>query len=197
MKLLKKIQYNSPVVLTFAAVSLVALILNYLTRGASNRILFSVYRSSFLNPLTYIRLVGHVLGHSSYQHYMNNMLMFLVIGPVLEEKYGSISLLRAILITAVISGLVQMAFFPGSAILGASGIVFMMIVMSSLAGMQEGRIPLTLILVLLFYIGGEIINGLFQQDNISQMAHILGGICGAAIGFALERRRAGKPTNPL
>ena len=189
MRLLKKIQYNSPVVLTFAGLSLIALILGYVTGGASTALLFSVYRSSLLNPLTYVRLFCHVLGHSGYQHYIGNMMMILVIGPVLEEKYGSISLLRAILITAVVSGLIQFIFFPATAILGASGIVFMMIVLSSLAGMQEGRIPLTLILVVIFYIGGEVINGVFKQDNVSQMAHIIGGLCGAVIGFVMEKRR--------
>ena len=189
MFILRKIQYNSPVVLTFAGLSLAALILNYVTGGVTNRLLFSVYRSSLTDPLTYLRLFGHVLGHADYQHYMSNMLMILVVGPVLEEKYGSKALLRAILITAVISGLVQYFCFPGTAILGASGIVFMMIVLSSLAGMREGRIPLTLILVLIFYIGGEVLNGLFRQDNISQMGHIIGGLCGAVIGFVLEKGR--------
>jgi membrane associated rhomboid family serine protease len=193
MRFLKRIQYNSPVVLTFAGVSLIALILGYVTGGAVNTLLFSVYRSSPLNPLTYVRLFCHVLGHANYQHYIGNMLMILVIGPVLEEKYGSRSLLRAILITAVVSGLVQIIFFPSTAILGASGIVFMMIVLSSLAGAQEGRIPLTLILVVIFYIGGEVINGVFQQDNISQMAHIIGGLCGAVIGFILEKGRRRRP----
>ena len=79
------------------------------------------------------------------------------------------------------------------ALLGASGVVFMMIVLSSLAGAQEGRIPLTLILVVIFYIGGEVINGVFQQDNISQMAHIIGGLCGAVIGFILEKGRRRRP----
>ncbi len=189
MSFWKKIQYNSPVILSFAGLSLAALILNYITGGASNRVLFSVYRSSLLNPLTYVRLVTHVLGHSGYQHYINNMLMILVIGPGLEEKYGSIPLLKAIVITAVVSGLVQMIFFPHTAILGASGIVFMLIVMASLSGMQEGMIPLTLILVFVFYIGGEIISGLFTRDNISQMAHIIGGLSGAVLGYALERKR--------
>ena len=193
MRFLKRIQYNSPVVLTFAGVSLIALILGYVTGGAVNTLLFSVYRSSPLNPLTYVRLFCHVLGHANYQHYIGNMLMILVIGPVLEEKYGSRSLLRAILITAVVSGLVQIIFFPSTAILGASGIVFMMIVLSSLAGAQEGRIPLTLILVVIFYIGGEVINGVFQQDNISQMAHIIGGLCGAVIGSILEKGRRRRP----
>ena len=181
-----KIQFNAPVVLSFAGLSLVALILGYITGGSSNTVLFSVYRSSFANPLTYIRLVTHILGHSGYEHYINNMLMLLVIGPAMEEKYGSRELLRAIVITAVISGVVQMVFFPHTAILGASGIVFMLIVMSSLAGMQDGKIPLTLILVLIFYIGGEVIDGLFQRDNISHLSHIIGGLSGAVIGYALE-----------
>lgn len=189
MKLDKRIQFNAPVVLSFAGLSLLALILGYVTAGASNRALFSAYRSSPADPLTYVRLVGHVLGHSGYEHYLNNMLMILVLGPGLEEKYGSRALLRAILVTAAVSGLVQMVFFPRTAILGASGIVFMMIIMSSLAGMQEGKIPLTLILVFVFYIGGEIVAGVFSRDNISHLSHILGGLSGAVLGYALERRK--------
>ena len=187
-----KIQFNAPVILSFAGLSLIALVLGYLTGGASNRALFSVYRSSLLNPLTYVRLVTHVLGHSGYEHYIGNMLMLLVIGPPMEEKYGSRALLRAILITAAVSGLVQMVFFPRSALLGASGIVFMLIVMSSLSGMQEGSIPLTLILVVVFYLGGEVVDGLFRRDNISHLSHILGGLSGAVIGYGLERRKMTK-----
>ncbi len=188
MKLLRKIQYNSPVVLTFAGVSLLALILAYVTGGVSNTLLFSVYRSSPLNPLFWLRLVLHVLGHGSYQHYLNNMLMILVIGPVLEEKYGSLPLLRAIGVTALVSGLMQVLFFPGSALLGASGIVFMMILLGSMGGVTRDGIPLTLILVAVFYIGGEIV-ALTASDNISQLSHIIGGVCGGVLGFALERRQ--------
>lgn len=188
----RKIQFNSPVVLTFSALSLVALILSAITKGASNRLLFSAYRSSLSNPLTYLRLFTHVLGHSGYEHFINNMMLFLVIGPPMEEKYGSRDILLAIIITAFISGIVQMVFFPGIAILGASGIVFMLIVMSSLAGMKDGRIPLTLVLVLLIYLGGEIYTEITQRDNVSQLSHILGGLCGAVIGYGLESMRTGK-----
>ena len=86
-------------------------------------------------------------------------------------------------------GLVQMIFFPHTALLGASGIVFMLIVMASLSGMQEGSIPLTLILVVIFYLGGEVVDGLFRRDNISHLGHILGGLSGAVIGYSLERRK--------
>jgi membrane associated rhomboid family serine protease len=188
MKPFKRLQYNSPVVLSFALFSLAALLLGKLTGGLTNTMLFSVYRSSLADPLTYLRFILHVLGHINYTHYINNMLLLLIIGPSLEEKYGSRALLSAIITTAFISGLAQWVLFPGTAILGASGIVFMMIVMSSLAGMKSGRLPLTLIFVVVFYLGGEVIDGLLIKDNISQFAHIIGGVCGAFIGFKLSSK---------
>ncbi len=187
MKRTLRIQYNSPVVLSFALLSLFALVLGVVTGGRSTALLFSVYRCPMRDLLAYPRFVLHVLGHSSYAHYIGNMMMILVVGPPLEEKYGSRPLLSAIFLTALVSGLVQWLFFPHTALLGASGIVFMMIVMSSLAGMKDGYIPLTLILVLLLYVGGEIVDGVVLSDNVSQLTHIIGGICGAVLGLSMRR----------
>ena len=184
-----RIRYNAPVVLTFALLALAALALGWLTRGWTTLHLFSVYRAPLTDPLTYVRMVGHVLGHADYAHYMGNMMLLLVVGPPLEEKYGSGRLLVCILITALLSGLVQFFFFPGTALLGASGIVFMMIVLSSLAGMEAGTIPLTLILVVVLYLGGEVVSAVTAQDNISQLTHIVGGLCGGVLGIAMGRRR--------
>ena len=47
----------------------------------------------------------------------------------------------------------------------------------------------TLILVVIFYLGGEIMDGLFKQDNVSQIAHIVGGLCGLVFGFTVRRGR--------
>jgi len=181
------LQYNSPVVLSFALVSLGALLLNLFTHGRSNTLLFSVYRSSLLQPLTYPRFFLHVLGHANFTHYISNMMLILVVGPPLEEKYGSRPLLWAIAVTALVSGLVHWLFFPGAALLGASGIVFMMIVMSSLAGMKDGAIPITLILVLVLYVGGEVLKGVTLSDNVSQLTHVIGGLCGAFLGLSLRK----------
>ena len=182
-----KIQYNSPVVLGFAFLSLAVLILDTLTGGLSTVKLFSVYRSAPNDVFTYPRFVLHVLGHSGYSHYIGNMMMILAIGPALEERYGSKSLFWAIFMTALVSGMVHWLFFEGSMLLGASGILFMMIVMSSLAGMKSGCIPLTLILVLILFVGGEIVDGVTVADNISQVAHVVGGICGAILGSAMRK----------
>ncbi|BCJ99140.1 rhomboid family intramembrane serine protease [Anaerocolumna chitinilytica] len=185
-RLLGKFQYNSPVTLTFAFISFGALILGYLTRGLSTHLFFSVYRSPLTDPLAYFRAFGHVLGHASWSHYSGNMVLFLVLGPILEEKYKSKDFFFMIAITALVSGLFYMFFYPGNILLGASGIVFMMIVLSSAAGMRDGKIPLTLLLVLVVYLGGEVLS-VGAKDGVAHAAHIIGGICGA--GFGLVRKR--------
>lgn len=182
-----RLQYNSPVVLTFALVSLATLLLQRLSGGWTTMKFFAVYRSSLTDIWTYPRFVLHVLGHSNFAHYIGNMMLILVVGPPLEEKYGSRSLFWAIFLTALISGMVQWVFFPKTALLGASGIVFMMIVMSSLSGMKDGCIPVTLILVLILYVGGEVVDGVVLSDNVSQLTHIIGGLCGALFGLSVRR----------
>ena len=183
------IRFNAPVILTFALLSLLALLLGNWTNGAATHQYFSVYRSSLSDPLTYVRFIGHVLGHADYEHYMGNMLLLLLVGPGLEEKYGSGTMVWMILVTALVTGLVHFVFFPDAALLGASGVVFMMIVLSSFTAMRRGEIPVTLILVVIFYLGGEIMDGLFKKDNISQITHIVGGLCGLIFGFTVRRGR--------
>ena len=186
MTFFKKIHYNSPVVLTFFFLSVSALLLDILTKGWTTVHLFSVYRSP-ITPLFFVRLFGHVLGHSGYAHFAGNMVLFLVVGPPLEEKYGSKALLAGILLTALVSGLLQCALFPHTALLGASGIVFMLILLSSLAGMKTGSIPLTLILVAVIYLGQEIWDAVMVRDNVAHFMHLVGGACGTGFGFYCGR----------
>ena len=183
------IRFNAPVILSFALLSLLALVLGNLTNGATTYRYFSVYRSSLSDPLTYIRFFGHVLGHAGYDHYMGNMLLLLLVGPGIEEKYGHRTTALCIAVTALVTGLVQFIFFPATALLGASGIVFMMIVLSSFTEMGKEGIPITLILVVVFYLGGELMDGLSALDNVSQLTHIVGGICGLVFGFTIKKRR--------
>lgn len=179
------ILFNSPVVLSFALISLIVLLLDKFLGGWLIPRYFSVYRSSLANPFTYLRFFTHVLGHSDYSHYMNNMLLLLIVGPSLEDRYGSDRILEAIILTAFVTGVVQFIFFPNSALLGASGIVFMMIIMSSFAGYRSGSVPVTLILVFALYVGREVVNAVAKLDNVSQLTHIIGGVCGAGLGFSM------------
>ena len=183
------IRFNAPATLTFALLALGALLLGQTLGSGVTMKYFCVYRSSLADPLTYLRFFTHVLGHADYSHYMGNMLLLLLVGPGLEEKYGSGTMVWMIALTALVTGLVNFIFFPHTALLGASGVVFMMIVLSSFTAARKGEIPVTLILVVIFYLGGEIMDGLFKQDNVSQIAHIVGGLCGLVFGFTVRRGR--------
>ena len=184
---MKRITYNSPVILTFALLSFGALLLEYITGGYVTGLLFSVYRSAPTSPFFYLRLLGHIFGHSSFEHYFSNFVVILLIGPMLEEKYGSGKLAIMILFTAVITGLIHILLFS-SAVLGASGVAFMLILLSSFVNFKKGEIPLTLILIIVFYLGKEIIGGLFVSDQISQFSHIIGGCLGGVFGFVLDKK---------
>ena len=71
---------------------------------------------------------------------------------------------------------------------GASGIVLMLIMLSSLAGSRNGGIPITLILLGAPYLSQQVYDILFVQDNVANFMHIVGGACGTVFGFAVRRK---------
>lgn len=184
-----RVLFNSPVILWFSIICLIALVLGIVTGGWTNRMFFSVYRSSLANPLTYVRFIGHIFGHAGWEHFIGNITLILVVGPLLEEKYGSSNILFVILTTSFVTGLVNFIFFPHVQLLGASGVVFALILLSSVSSIQEGSIPLTFILVAVIYIGGEMYSGIFVKDNVANLTHILGGIVGAGLGYIMNKSK--------
>ncbi len=183
-----RISYNAPVSLTFTFLALAATIAGIITNGASTRLLFMVYRGSLADPLFYLRLFTHVLGHADLAHFTGNFTLFLLLAPMVESKFGSKNLFWMILFTAGITGILNVILFPTTALCGASGLVFMLIILAAYSLVSSNGIPLTFLLLAAVYIGNEIIGGLFAKDNISQFAHILGGLCGGVFGFLLNRR---------
>ena len=186
MKKRIRLSFNAPVVLWFAIICTAATLLNYLTKGAANQVIFSTYHSSLASPLTYLRFLTHVFGHGNWSHLVGNMTYLLLLGPMLEEKYGSKTLVEVIAITAVVTAVANYLLFPMVALCGASGVVFAFILMSSFTSFKEGEIPLTFILVVVFFLGREIIDGIFVSDQISNFAHIVGGIIGGLAGYGLN-----------
>lgn len=181
-----KIEYNSPVVLTFSLIAVAVYLGGILLSPQWVQRFFMVMPTMSLgNPLDYFRLFSHVLGHSSWPHLFGNIIYILLLGPLLEEKYGSASLLLMIAITALSTGVLNVLFFS-SALLGASGIVFMLIILASIVDFRQGTVPLTFILVAAIFIGTEVARA-SSDDNVSQTAHIAGGAIGAVFGFGLRR----------
>ena len=177
-----RIRYNSPVVLTFSLLATFVTLMAWLF--GPDRVLpyFSAPgRGDWANPVFYFRLASHVLGHIDWQHLAANLAVVLLIGPLLEEKYTSAELMEMIAITAVVTSVLNLVLFDTS-VLGASGVVFMMILLASMASLKRGEIPLTFLLVAIMFLGREIVAA-FRKDDVSQFAHLAGAACGAAFGF--------------
>jgi GlpG protein len=183
-----RITWNAPVVLSIVALSFIATLLNYMTGGISGQLIFMTYHSSLTSPLTWVRAFTHIFGHADWSHLVGNMSYLLLLGPMLEEKYSSQTLAGVVAVTAFVTSFVNYILFPNVALCGASGVVFAFIVLSSFTGFREGEIPITFLLVAVIFIGQQIYEGLTVQDNISNMAHIVGGIIGGVLGYALNKR---------
>lgn len=183
---MNKIHYNSPVVLTFAICCAFVLVLS-LFIGRINTVFFCTPAEFLIaNPVHYFRLISHVFGHANYQHLTSNMMMILLLGPILEEKYGSRRLFTMMFATALFTGLINVLLFD-TRLLGASGIAFMFIILASIVNMRKDSLPLTFVLVFSIFIGNEFHRAV-QPNNISETAHIAGGALGALFGFCIRRK---------
>jgi len=176
-----RVEYNAPVILTFSLLALAIHIANLFIPSFTVHYFLVLPAMDLFNPLDYFRLVSHILGHASWNHLFSNLVFILLLGPILEEKYGSRKLLFMIFVTALTTGLINILFLS-TGLMGASGIAFMLIILASIVGRKNNSIPLTFLLVAVIFLGTEVTKA-FQVNNISQTAHIVGGICGAAFGF--------------
>ena len=92
------------------------------------------------------------------------------------------------ILTALFTAALNIFLFPDG-LMGASGIAFMLILLTPFAGAKAGTIPLTFILIAVLYLLQEFFN-ILKQDNISQFAHIAGGLLGSIFGFLGARGTA-------
>ena len=182
-----RITYNAPVVLTF---TFLAVFVFVLTSAVPDLRSWFIAYPSLGDVHAYVGLFGHILAHESWEHLLSNFMLILLIGPMLEERRGSKTLLAMILVTALVTGLANLVL-SDHGLIGASGVAFMMVLLASMTNMRSGEIPLTFIAVAVIYMGGEIAHS-FQTDRISHLSHLLGGAVGAVFGFLMAGHRKSK-----
>jgi rhomboid protease GluP len=172
-----KIYFNAPFSIGFSllAVGLFGLSL-ILNEGITHT--FGLYPS---RPDRVWTFLSYSLVHGSFNHLLSNLSFLLLLGPLLEEKYGSKRLLLISTITVIVTGVLHVLFFS-EGLIGGSGLVFLFIVLSSFGGNNQKGIPVSFILIAVVFLGKELWMSV-QEDNISQFAHLVGGFCGAAFGI--------------
>jgi membrane associated rhomboid family serine protease len=173
-----KIKYNAPTTLTYAFFCTLVVALDQSLFPGLTRAFFTVPDALAFDPfkpLNYFRLVSHIAGHVDWNHLISNLAYVLLLGPLLEEAYGSLTMLLMILVTGFVTGVLNVCFFPHP-LLGASGVVFMMILLASFTNHGKDDVPLTFILIVILYLGREVMSAFIGVD-FSSFAHLVCGLC--------------------
>lgn len=189
MKKKFRVTYNAPVTLTFAILCVVILLMNDFLLG--KHLIPAIFTAparigsgggfNYKSGLDYFRLFLHIFGHTDWNHLLGNFAFILLLGPLMEERYGSKMVALMFIVTAFVTGVINVCLIPRS-LLGASGVVFMLIILASITTLDKNVIPLSFIFVVAIYLGRELIGGA-RAENISTVAHIAGGLCGSMFGF--------------
>lgn len=190
-----KFIFDSPVVLVFSVVSAVIFISDLILKLNLSEKIFecpgakSVPAFDFKSALSYVNLVIYPFGGENSTSFFLNIGFILLLGPVLEERYGSIMLALMIFITSLVGGVLT-ACVSTFGISGCGGIVFMMIILSVLSVFIKKQLPVSWIFIFALYLAfslfsGKKISGFmpFMQNNVPVFIQLASGICGSLFGF--------------
>lgn len=183
------VSYDAPVTLTFSLISLLVFIIFQVILKSKNGIItigaptMSGGESPFVfaNPLCYFRMIIHVFSAETFAVLISNLMILLLLGPVLEEYYGSVIVGIMMIVSALLSGVLNACFCKHSAT-GSESIVFMLILLNGFISVNKKKIPLASVFVLILFIVGQCKNGV-SDGLIIMITNIAGGLCGSLLAF--------------
>jgi membrane associated rhomboid family serine protease len=189
--ILRRITIEAPVIVGYCVICVVIHLLNSTILPGLSFFLGFDSHFNVRNPVHYGRLFSHIFAHSSLSHLKGNMTNLLLVGPPAEAHFGSKAIRKVMQAVALSSALSHLLLGrANSRQLGASGVVFALIIMSSLICGKMDRIPLSFVLIGILYLGEELFKLFFSSDDVSHHAHLVGGAVGAIIGFRLQGQKS-------
>lgn len=210
LSVLRRITVEAPVVITFCFLCVVVHVLQKVVWTGLNTFLAVPHTFRLLSVMQVPRLFTHVIAHDgSISHIKNNMVHLLLVGPSAEHVYGSTTMLLVIALVAVTSAAAHILVgSPHTHQLGASGVVFAVILLNSLMAAVSGTIPLSFILTAALWVSDEVYKFFFGRDGVSHHAHLTGAIVGTVVAYYIrggtsnletkvEKQKAQPPKNTL
>lgn len=201
-----KFTYDAPVTLTFSLVCIVVYLVDtfILKSYLSSSILLSptsgsgLLPFSFSDPLSYARLFLYVFGSGSINLLLSNLVLILLLGPSIEDYYGSVIIGIMMAVSILFSGVIN-ACFCTSALQGSAVIVFMMIFLNGFIAIAKRKLTLSFIVVFLMFTVFQWLEN--KQPGVvdgivTVLINIGGGLCGSLIAsLASPKARAEKRYN--
>ncbi len=184
-----KFAMDAPVTLTFALISLILYLLDSLAFKGSlaQKILLSpTCQTGSLpfvvsQPVSFFRLILYAFSAVNWTALLANLLFVLLLGPAMEERYGSLVIGIMMGVSILFSGVLNAAFCPQS-LKGCTSLVFMMIFLNSFMSFSKKKIPLSFIMIFALYIAYGILDK-STGNLLGTIVCVAGGLCGSLFAF--------------
>lgn len=188
-KLKLKFVYDAPVTITFALLALVIFILDtFVFKGSFSGqwLLTPTVAEGFL-PFSFsdfpsiVRLFLHVFGYTDPAVLICNLIFILLLGPAMEERYGSVIIGIMIFVAALFSGVLSACFCKVPAC-GAEPVVFMLVLLCTMMHLSRSKVSASSLAVIALFIGMLVL-----RKNLNGVVGVVivvaGGLCGSLFAF--------------
>ncbi|MBR5401865.1 MAG: rhomboid family intramembrane serine protease [Treponema sp.] len=188
-KLKLKFVYDAPVTLSFALVILLLFVLDkYVFKGSlSGQWLLSPTAEGGVLPFAFsdfhsiARLFLHVFGYTDAPFLICNMIFVLLLGPAMEERYGSVIIGIMIFVAALFSGVLNACFCKVPAC-GAEPVVFMLVLLCTMMHLSRSKVSASSLAVIALFVCMQV-----MRKNLNGIIGVViitaGGLCGSLFAF--------------
>ena len=196
----KKLQlvFNSPVILISSLITLLVFILQNTAIpnlieiiASSNTASLTEQAFSPINPMHYVRLFTLIFGHYNMQTLCINLAIILLLGPRVEERFGTILVFIMFAITSFVAGILSVLFLENS-ICGLDGIALLLVILTLFECASLKEIYFSYIILLAVLIANTIVFSI-QQNNFGILLHYAGSLCASLFGFLDYSEHKKKP----
>lgn len=129
-------------------------------------------------------IVLHIFGHSGWDHFLGNVIYIAMLGPSVEDKFGTIPLAIITILSALIIGTISV--ISNTPCYGLSSVAYMWVILNTFQSDESEGLPITSIILLFVFVLPEAIAIFTKTDNIAHQNHVLGAICGLGFGIATK-----------
>lgn len=198
----KIIDFDAPVTTVFSLISILLFLLDYFVfKGSMTQTFLASPTTangsapfSFSKAESYFRMIFYAFGAISWEVLITNLLFVLLLGPAMEEKYGSVVIGIMMFVSSLFSGVLASCFCKTS-LQGCASIIFMMIFLNSFISFSKKKLPFSFVIIFILFIVREII---VKNTNgfLGMIVVIAGGLCGSLFAFlASPKAKAARKTD--
>ena len=188
-KLKLKFHYDSPVMLSFALITLIIFVLDACALKGKLKDMWLLaptaaggqFPFSFSDFPSILRLFIHVFGYSQSEVLICNLIFILLLGPQMEERYGSVIIGIMIFVSSLFSGVLN-ACFCKNAVCGAEPVVFMLILLWTMMQLSRSKISASAIAVIALFIA-MLVSRKNPNGLVGVSVIVAGGLCGSLFAF--------------